>query len=396
LPLRRYADASLENHLLVCFIAQLKILSRPATAIPEFTMGLQSLEIQDFRNITTASLVFSPGLNLVSGENAAGKTSLLEAIYCLGRVRSFRTPVAAQPIREGQSAFRLVGWVLSHEGRLVPIGIERQKAGLRVHFDRQPIRRLSDLAGSFPVQVLSGDTPTILNGGPRYRRQTLDWALFHVEHRYREVWQRYTRALRQRNAALRAHAPVKQVITWDAELLDAAAYIHGFRQKYFEELEPHLQAEVKLLLPEKETTLRYQSGWPANITLSDALSQSLEKDRVRGFTHYGPQRSDFSLLVNGKGVVSHCSRGQQKVVVVSFMLAQIQLQQDQPAPRGIFLLDDLTSELDALHQQRVLSALRDLNTQVFVSAIEPEAVDTAAWQHVKKFHVEHGVIQEVV
>ena len=153
-------------------------------------MGLQSLEIHDFRNIADAALAFSPGLNLVSGDNAAGKTSLLEAIYCLGRVRSFRTSIAAQPIRDGQAAFRLVGRVLSQEGRQIAIGIERQKAGLRVHCDRQPIRRLSDLAGSFPVQVLSGDTPTILNGGPRYRRQTLDWALFHVEHAYREVWQR--------------------------------------------------------------------------------------------------------------------------------------------------------------------------------------------------------------
>ena len=178
-------------------------------------MGLQSLDICDFRNIATASLSFSPGLNLISGENAAGKTSLLEAIYCLGRVRSFRTHVSAQPIRDGQSAFRLVGRVLSSAGRQFPIGIERQRSELEVHLDGQPVRRLSDLAGSFPVQIMSGDTPTILNGGPRYRRQTLDWALFHVEQAYREAWQRYTRALRQRNAALRAHMPVKQVTTWE-------------------------------------------------------------------------------------------------------------------------------------------------------------------------------------
>ena len=359
-------------------------------------MGLQSLEIQDFRNIVSASLQFSAGLNLVSGENAAGKTSLLEAIYCLGRVRSFRTSIAAQPIRDGQAAFRLVGRVLSHQGREIPIGLERQKQGLKVHFDRQPIRRLSDLAGSFPVQVLSGDTATILNGGPRYRRQSLDWALFHVEQAYREVWQRYTRALRQRNAALRAQSPVKQVITWDAELLDAAAQIHTFREKYFEALAPHVHAEMNMLLPDMEVSLRYQPGWPANVALSDALSQSLDKDRGQGFTQYGPHRADFSLQVNGKGVVSHCSRGQQKAVVVCFMLAQVQLQQDRSTPMGAFLLDDLTSELDVQHQQRVLSALRDLDSQVFVSAIDPEAVEVADWPAVKKFHVEHGEIQEVV
>ena len=78
------------------------------------------------------------------------------------------------------------------------------------------------------------------------------------------------------------------------------------------------------------------------------------------------------------------------------MLAQVQLQQDKSVPMGAFLLDDLTSELDARHQQRVLGALRDLNCQVFVSAIEPEGIDVAVWQAVKKFHVEHGEVQEVV
>ena len=359
-------------------------------------MGLQSLDICDFRNIVTASLAFSPGLNLITGENAAGKTSLLEAIYCLGRVRSFRTHVAAQPIRNGQSAFRLVGRVVSSAGRQVPIGIERRRSDLDVHLDGQSIRRLSDLAGSFPVQVMSGDTSTILNGGPRHRRQTLDWALFHVEQAYRDVWQRYTRALRQRNAALRAHMPVQQVTAWDAELLDAGQHIHEFRRRYFEMLEPHLQSEVQQLLPDKELTLRYQPGWPAGFSLHDALLQALEKDRGQGFTQYGPHRSDFILLVNGQGVVSHCSRGQQKVVIVSFMLAQVQLQQERSVPMGAFLLDDLTSELDSRHQQRVLAALHDLNAQVFVSAIEADAVDTVGWHDAKKFHVEHGVVQEVV
>jgi len=359
-------------------------------------MGLQLLDIRNFRNIETASLLFSPGLNLISGANAAGKTSLLEAIYCLGRVRSFRTHVAAQPIRDGQSAFLLVGRVASSAGRQIPIGIERQRSKLEVHLDGQPIQRLSDLAGSFPVQVLSGDTPTILNGGPRFRRQALDWALFHVEQAYREVWQRYTRVLRQRNAALRARMPVKQVTTWDVELVDAADRIHEFRCNYFEMLEPQLQLEVKQLLPDKVLALRYQSGWPVNMSLPDALSRSLEKDLYQGFTQYGPHRSDFTLQVNGQGVVSHCSRGQQKVVIVSFMLAQVQLQQDRSVPMGAFLLDDLNSELDKKHQQRVLSALHDLNCQVFVSAIEPGTADTAGWQSVKKFHVEHGFVQEVV
>ena len=359
-------------------------------------MGLASLDICDFRNIQQASLSFSPGLNLITGENAAGKTSLLEAIYYLGRVRSFRTHHANQAIRDGQVAFRLVGRLWHKEGRVVPIGIERQTTGLQVHLDGGVVRRLSDLAGSFPVQALSGDTPTILNGGPRYRRQTLDWALFHVEQAYRDIWQRYTRSLRQRNAALRAQMPANQITTWDAELLDAAEQIHTYRQQYFESLLPHLQTEVGLLLPSLALLLKYQPGWPADEDLSMAMGRALEKDRALGSTQYGPHRADFKLTVNGKPVQSHCSRGQQKSVNVGFMLAQVRCQQDRDSPLGAFLLDDIGSELDEVHQSRVLAALRELNVQVFVTAIDSGPGDLSGWPDMKRFHVEHGEIQEVV
>jgi DNA replication and repair protein RecF len=252
------------------------------------------------------------------------------------------------------------------------------------------------LAGSFPVQVLSGDTATILSGGPRYRRQTLDWALFHVEQAYRDVWQRYTRALRQRNAALRAGMPVNQISTWDSELLDAAEMIHHLRQLYFEHLIPHLQTEVGRLLPSVVLNMSYQPGWPGDLLLAERLKRALEKDRALGSTQYGPHRADFKLTVNGHPVQSHCSRGQQKAVVVGFMLAQVKCQQDRSAPMGAFLLDDLGSELDVTHQSRVLESLREIDIQVFVSAISTRRSELPDWPRVRRFHVERGEIQEVV
>ena len=359
-------------------------------------MGLQSLEISQFRNIQHTSLSFSPGLNLITGDNAAGKTSLLEAIYYLGRVRSFRTHHANQPIRDGQSAFRLLGWLVREQGRAVPIGIERQTSGVQVHLDGDVVKRLSDLAGSFPVQAFSGDTATILSGGPRHRRQTLDWAMFHVEQAYRDVWQRYARSLRQRNAALRAQVPANQITTWDTELLDAAEQIHHFRLLYFENLLPHLKTEVQRLLPSVTIGMNYQAGWPAGADLAETLPRTLEKDRALGSTQYGPHRADFRLTVGGKPVQFHCSRGQQKAVIVGFMLAQVRCQQDRDAPMGAFLLDDIGSELDTSHQARVLAALRELNVQVFVTAIGPGPGELPGWSDLKRFHVERGDIQEVV
>lgn len=357
--------------------------------------GLQSLDIDDFRNIETASLSFSSGLNLITGPNASGKTSLLEAIYCLGRVRSFRTSDSNRLIRDGQPACRLVGRIGLAGGRTIPVGVERSPGKSRVHLEGQPVRRLSDLAGRFPVHLMAGDTANILSGGPRYRRQSLDWALFHVEHGYREAWQRYARALRQRNAALRMHAPTAQVSAWDTELVDTACILDRMRRRYLINLEPRILEELNALLPRRTLTLRYQSGWEKSVPLQAALEKDLERDCAQCYTHAGPHRADFTLTVDGKPVQTYCSRGQQKALVLSFLMGQVALQQTLKALPGVFLLDDLASELDADHQARLLSRLADLRTQVFVTAIDTKALNMEAWPVDKMFHVEHGEFQEV-
>jgi DNA replication and repair protein RecF len=311
-------------------------------------------------------------------------------------VRSFRTNDADRQIREGRAAYLLVGRVARREGRAIPIGIERRPGRYTIHVAGEPVQRLSDLAGNFPVHIMTGDTATVLDGGPRYRRQTLDWALFHVEHGYRRAWQRYARCLRQRNAALRVNAPASQVTAWDPELVDAGNAIDRMRRAYLAAFEPLIAEEVGLLLPDKTLSLRFQSGWLREVTLQEALVRSLGTDRSRGYTHAGPHRADYSLWMNGKPVASHFSRGQQKAVIAAFMMGQVKLQQQRDRTGGAFLLDDLASELDAGHQARILASLAELGTQVFVSAIDASALDLSAWPELKRFHVEHGEIQELV
>jgi DNA replication and repair protein RecF len=357
--------------------------------------GLLSLEIEDFRNIESSHLRFAGGLNLITGANAAGKTSLLEAIYCLGRVQSFRSQDADRLTRHGRPGWRLVGRVGLPTGRNLPVGIERSAGRYRVRLDAQPVQRLSDLAGYLPVHVMAGETANILGGGPRYRRQSLDWALFHVEHGYREIWQRWMRCLRQRNAALRLGEPADQRAVWETELIDAALSIDRLRRAYLGELQPLLSAEMQQLLPGTRMELHYHAGWTTGVPLATALALSLDRDLARGYTHAGPQRADFSIQVDGIPVQAQFSRGQQKATVLAWLLAQVKLQQAHEIPHGVFLLDDVTSELDSTHQERLVKALDSLHTQAFVTAIEPHAVENS-WPIARRFHVEHGDIQEVV
>ncbi|MGB5259515.1 MAG: DNA replication and repair protein RecF, partial [Gammaproteobacteria bacterium] len=217
-----------------------------------------------------------------------------------------------------------------------------------------------------------------------------------VEQRYRDTWQRYTRALRQRNAALRAQASTGEITAWDTELLETALAINTFRCDYLKNLSPYLQAEMKRLLPDTELSLHYQRGWPVNKDLADVLTESLSRDLAHGYTQQGPHRADFHLMLDGHPVSAHCSRGQQKSILLALLLAQVCYQQSVMGTAGAFLLDDLTSELDEAHQSRVLAALRDLHAQVFVTAIRAESVDQSVWQPGCLFHVEHGVIREVI
>ena len=358
-------------------------------------MTLTRLDIQDFRNLATARLDFSPRCNLITGENAAGKTSLLEAIHVLGRLRSFRTQRHEHLIREGCEAFQLVGR-LEEGGRSLPVGLRRGRKTLEIRLNGAPVRRVSDLASHFPLVVMTADLHRVLEEGPKYRRQALDWGLFHVEPEFHATWRQYAQALKQRNAALRQRAREAQVRTWDTPLLEAGSRIHTMRCTYIKALEPLFARQAEQILGLEPLALRYAPGWAQRLTYPEALAEALARDREQGQTRVGPHRADLQFLHGEQDVRDRLSRGQQKQLLTALLLAQAELLHQRRQRTCQFLVDDLPAELDAEHQARVLSRLRELEAQVFITAIDASALALAAWPDPARFHVEHGVVREVV
>lgn len=358
-------------------------------------MTLSRLEIQDFRNLASARLDFSPRCNLITGENAAGKTSLLEAIHVLARLRSFRTQRLEQLIREGAEAFQLVAR-LEETGRSVPVGLRRGRKELDIRLGGAAVRRVSDLAAHFPLVVITADLHRVLEEGPRYRRQFLDWGLFHVEPEFHATWRQYAQALKQRNAALRQGAVEAQVRTWDAPLLASGGQIHGMRCAYIKELEPLFTRQAERILGLGPLVLRYSPGWAQRLTYPEALAEALPRDRELGQTRVGPHRADLQFLHGEREVRERLSRGQQKQLLTALLLAQAELLRQRRGRICQFLVDDLPAELDAEHQARILGQLRELGAQVFLTAIEDLALDLEGWPDPARFHVEHGVVREVV
>lgn len=356
-------------------------------------MRLLSLEIDNFRNLQRLALPCSPGLNLITGPNASGKTSLLEALYFLGRARSFRTRQVRELIRHGESAFRLVAALgEGPDGRRVMVGIQRSVQELTIRIDGEAAGSLAQLVRQAPVLLLTANSHRLLEEGPRQRRRFLDWGLFHTEAAFWPAWKRYAAALRNRNAALRAHSPDRVLAAWDQELAAAAQPLNQLREAFCKALEGVLSGLIEETLGEVAPRLDYRPGWPQEAELLAALRQRREQDRRLGYTQWGPHRADFLIRLADRPVAEALSRGQQKVLIIALILAQARLYQARRDSACILLIDDLPAELDSLHRERVLRCLAGSTMQLFVTAIEPAALDLTLWPDARIVALDRGAV----
>ncbi|MFM8516331.1 MAG: DNA replication/repair protein RecF [Nevskiaceae bacterium] len=356
-------------------------------------MTLAELRIEDLRCIETAELRLGPGINLIYGANGAGKTSVLEACFLLGRGRSFRTRSNERLIRHGQSSCRAVGRTAGE----IPhtLGVEARKAsdtelGTAARLDGTAVRSYAELATAFPVQVLDPDAHKLIEDGATRRRRWLDWVVFHVEPPFAAAWARYQRALLQRNAALKRG--LNSLDTWDHELAKEGEVLSASRQRTLAALQPYWSTLTRELLG-VDVTLGYLAGWDQSAPLVDELAASLSRDRERGVTHVGPHRADVSLRIRGKAAREILSRGQQKLAAVALSLSQLEFLKVEHDLRPTLLLDDPSAELDQERLGRFIARVQALQTQILVTALERDYRLFGQPEHV--FHVEQGRVTRV-
>lgn len=357
-------------------------------------MSLLRLEIHHLRNISAATLDLSPHCNLITGANASGKTSILEALHVLALARSFRTPHIRQVIQHGESALQVFGRRVHTDGRTIPLGIERSNQTLRMRIAGETVHQVAELAALLPVQLLNPESHQMLEQGPRFRRQFVDWGVFHVEHSFLAQWRHFQRTLRQRNAALRSpeHSGMD---LWNAALAEYGVQIHAARIRFLDRLRPLLDDYVQHLLG-LSLDFQLSAGWPEGRDYLSILSQGIAQDREAGFTRQGPHRADMLIRHKGVAVQSFFSRGQQKLLIAAMRLAQVRLLNQTQTEPCLLLVDDLPAELDARHRAVLLGLLRESGAQLCVTSTEPALIVGQLGDGEKMFHVEHGRVQEVV
>jgi DNA replication and repair protein RecF len=350
---------------------------------------LERLRIESLRCLAEVELVLDPRRNYVYGPNGAGKTSLLEGIYLLGRGRSFRTRETRRLVRRGADGFAVYGEVSG--GRRLGVGYGA--TGLQLRMDARPAEGIGELARVLPVHVIDPSLHQLIEGGPSERRRFLDWGVFHVEHGFQGVWQRYARALRQRNTLLRAGAERAEAAPWERELVEAGLEIDGYRRRYLAAIEPMLARLGESLLGSGEAVgVEYQQGWPVASDFADALARNWARDQQAGSTQAGPHRADLAVRVGSHKVQDRVSRGQQKVLAGALILAQLGEFQRRTGRRAALLADDLPAELDPAFLDRFVAAARETGSQLFVTAIRRDNVPASLLDRARMFHVEHGRI----
>jgi DNA replication and repair protein RecF len=351
-------------------------------------MALAELRLEDLRCLHQARLELDPRLNLISGDNGSGKTSLLEAIYLLGRGRSFRTRHTEQLIRHGAPRLWVHGHLTAPRGHDIGVEWDRER-GPQFRLDHRPIPSRVELSEAFPVQIIDPGIHRLVEEGPAQRRRWLDWAVFHVEPGFVRQWQDYGRALRQRNAALQEGS---DATLWDRDLVRLGEALTAARTRLVHALQPHW-SHIREGLGAVDASLSFYAGWSREHTLSEALAMQSVRDRARGVTWVGPHRFDVVLRLEGRPVREIVSRGQQKLLGMSMALSMARYLGEAAGRVPTLLLDDPAAELDAGHTEAVLETVRSLGTQLVVTALHPG--DRLLGVPDAVFHVEQGGVKRL-
>lgn len=357
-------------------------------------MLLQKLHIERLRNLQAVALSELQPFNVFYGQNGSGKTSILEAIHLLATGRSFRTYTPKHYIQYHQ-ADTLV-FAQSHEYR---IGLQKMSSGeqvMRVNGDT--VATQGQLAKLLPVQVIEPQSTEIIDLGAKPRRQMLDWLMFHVEHEFYPIWQNYSRALKQRNTLLKIYpAPIQQIKIWNQVLAQEGERIHLLRETVVERWQEDVQQELAYLLPDLKIDLEYYAGFSTELGLAVQLEQDVSKDLERRTTQHGVHRADLRLKTAIGYADDVLSRGQKKLLIIALKLAQIAML-NRSNKETVVLLDDLTAELDSQAQQRLISRLHQLGSQVFLTTLDKQAVQSCLDEQrmtYQLYHVESGKISPV-
>ncbi len=349
-------------------------------------MQCNAVSLVNFRNIERASVRFDPGVNVLYGRNAQGKTNLLEAIYFAAIGRSFRSLHAKECITFGKES-AAISLDFMAQDRVQNITMQLFQSRVRsVEKNHVRVSKMSELMGAFRAVLFCPEQLSLVKGGPAERRQFLDIAISAREPAYLAALQRYGHILKQRNALIRAAEKERAVFDatvelWSQQLAREGAYIARSRKRYVEKAAPHVAACFAEMTNAREVPqLIYQGCDRAEVPdyedlatieahLFERLCKNHERETGAGATLYGVHKDDIEIILNEKDARSFASQGQQRSLSLAMKLAEGELCREDSGEYPVFLLDDVLSELDGTRREYLLHRIK--GKQVIMTTCEP-------------------------
>ncbi|TRX70814.1 DNA replication/repair protein RecF [Carboxylicivirga sp. M1479] len=336
-------------------------------------MHIKHLNLINFKNITQAEIEFSSGINCLVGENGAGKTNVLDAIYYLSFCKSYFNSVDSQNVTHEQEFFVVQGqYERQNEDEHIYCGLKKSQ---KKHFKRnkKEYGKLSEHIGLLPLVMISPSDEQLINEGSEQRRKYMDGVISQYDKPFLDDLMRYNRSLLQRNATLkqlkeRQSRDFSMLDLWDEQLEQLAQRIYGKRIDFIKELVPVFQKYYAYISDGKEEiALNYKSHLH-NGSLKEQLLEVRSKDAILGYTTKGVHKDDLELLLGGYPIKKIASQGQKKTFLIALKLAQYEFIHKHNGIKPIVLLDDIFDKLDDARSNRLLQLVsEDVFNQVFIT-----------------------------
>jgi DNA replication and repair protein RecF len=332
---------------------------------------LARLRLREFRNYARLDVAFGPGFHLLLGENAQGKTNLLEAIYLLATLRSFRGVGGAHLVRHGARGYFVGATVVAQGTR--EIKMFWSPAERRLSLDGRPVRRLVDYLGTLRAVVFCTEDLQLVKGSARVRRRFLDLLLSQTQSGYLALLQRYMQALRARNALLRQRLPDPAALDgFSRELVLAGDELIARRRDLVPRLSPLVRLAYRRIAAEsEELSLEYLPSVKADFAVE--LSQARRREESQRLTLVGPHRDDLDLRIDDRPAGQYGSEGQKRTLAIALKMAQAEYLTGIQGTPPLLLIDDVMGELDVKRRSGLLPLLERVHRgqgQVFLTATE--------------------------
>lgn len=334
-------------------------------------MIIEEISLENFRNYKNQKVNLNEGINVFYGNNAQGKTNLLESIFICAIGKSFRTNKEKELINfDSDKAKFSVSYKKSDRDGKITLELSDKK---KILHNDVLLKKTSEILGNIYVVLFTPDDISILKGGPVYRRRFLDIMISQLRPTYMHLLSQYNKTLLQRNSCLRqiklSNMPKAMLDVWDEKLVEFGEKIFRYREEFIHRIEYKLwNIHCRITDKKEEISIKYISSFKGGDEFRKKLVEHRDSDIQRGSTSIGTHRDDFIMTINGKTISVYGSQGQHRTAILSLKIAELEIIQDEVGEFPILLLDDFMSELDEFRRNNLL--LNMTNNQVIITCTD--------------------------